>query len=112
MNWNRPSNYGVTVEYQRGAFVEIEFTKLHGNGNDFILIDEYEGVVIPDPMKGEFAASFCDRHFGIGADGVLYLSKSAAGGTCGCACSSLTRARQRCAGTGSGVSQNMRMITP
>jgi diaminopimelate epimerase len=56
--------------------VEIEFTKLHGNGNDFILIDEYEMVIIPDPMKGEFAASFCDRHFGIGGDGVLYLSKA------------------------------------
>jgi len=60
--------------------VEIEFTKLHGNGNDFILIDEHERVIIPDPMKGEFAASFCDRHFGIGADGVLYLSKAAATG--------------------------------
>jgi len=60
--------------------VEIEFTKLQGNGNDFILIDEYQKVVIPDPMKGEFASSFCDRHFGIGADGVLYLSKAAATG--------------------------------
>jgi diaminopimelate epimerase len=60
--------------------VEIEFTKLHGNGNDFILIDEYERVIIPDEMKGEFAASFCDRHFGIGADGVLFLSKAAATG--------------------------------
>ncbi|MEA3283160.1 MAG: diaminopimelate epimerase, partial [Euryarchaeota archaeon] len=26
----------------------IRFTKLHGNGNDFILIDEYAGEVIPD----------------------------------------------------------------
>jgi len=56
--------------------MEIEFTKLHGNGNDFILVDEYEQVVIPDLMKGDFAESFCDRHFGIGADGVLYLSKA------------------------------------
>ncbi|HTY15871.1 MAG TPA: diaminopimelate epimerase [Methanoregulaceae archaeon] len=56
--------------------MKIPFTKLHGNGNDFILIDEYDELVIPDPMKGEFAASFCDRHFGIGADGVLYLSKA------------------------------------
>ena len=56
--------------------VKIPFTKLHGNGNDFILIDEYDELVIPDAMKGEFAASFCDRHFGIGSDGVLYLSKA------------------------------------
>ncbi len=52
----------------------IHFTKLHGNGNDFILIDEYSGEAIPD--KSGFAARYCDRRFGIGADGVLYLGKS------------------------------------
>ena len=55
--------------------MEIPFTKLHGNGNDFILIDEYARVVIPDDMKGQFAASYCDRRFGIGADGVIFLSR-------------------------------------
>ncbi|MDT8358156.1 MAG: diaminopimelate epimerase [Methanomicrobiaceae archaeon] len=54
--------------------MEIPFTKLHGNGNDFILVDEYLGYIIPDEMKGEFARLYCDRRFGIGADGVLYLS--------------------------------------
>lgn len=54
----------------------ITFTKLHGNGNDFILIDEMKGTVIPDEMKPEFAAIYCDRRFGIGADGVLFISKS------------------------------------
>jgi len=57
--------------------MEIDFTKIHGNGNDFIIIDEYGGVAIPDDMKAQFAASYCDRRFGIGADGVIYLSKSA-----------------------------------
>jgi diaminopimelate epimerase len=57
--------------------MEIPFTKLHGNGNDFIVIDEYHKVVIPDEMKGQFAAIYCDRRFGIGADGVIYLMKSA-----------------------------------
>ncbi len=56
--------------------MEIPFTKLHGNGNDFILIDEHEKIIIPDDMKGQFAALYCDRRFGIGADGVIYLSKS------------------------------------
>ncbi len=56
--------------------MEIPFTKLQGNGNDFILIDEFEKTVIPDDMKGQFSALYCDRRFGIGADGVLYLSKS------------------------------------
>jgi diaminopimelate epimerase len=56
--------------------VDIIFTKLQGNGNDFILIDEIEGLVIPDEMKGEFAAQYCDRRFGVGGDGVLFLSPS------------------------------------
>ena len=57
--------------------MEIPFAKLHGNGNDFIIIDEFNRIVIPDDMKGQFAVSYCDRRFGIGADGVIFLSKSA-----------------------------------
>ncbi|WOX56091.1 diaminopimelate epimerase [Methanoculleus palmolei] len=56
--------------------MEIAFTKLQGNGNDFILIDEHETEVIPEEMKGSFAALYCDRRFGIGADGVLFLQAS------------------------------------
>jgi len=56
--------------------MEIAFTKLQGNGNDFILIDERAQEVIPEDMKGAFAALYCDRRFGIGADGVLFLQAS------------------------------------
>jgi len=56
--------------------MEIHFTKLQGNGNDFIVIDEREHTVIPDDMKGQFAAIYCDRRFGIGADGVIFVMKS------------------------------------
>lgn len=54
----------------------IYFTKLQGNGNDFVLIDETEGAVVPDEMRRQFAALYCDRRFGVGADGILFLSKS------------------------------------
>ncbi|MDI6889193.1 MAG: diaminopimelate epimerase [Methanocellales archaeon] len=54
----------------------IIFTKLHGNGNDFILIDEYDQEIIPESKKGAFAERFCARRFGVGADGVLFLSRS------------------------------------
>jgi len=57
--------------------MELKFTKLQGTGNDFILIDEFERMVIPEEMKGQFANLYCDRRFGIGADGVLYLGRSA-----------------------------------
>ncbi len=49
----------------------IEFTKYHGLGNDFILIDnrhQAEPILTP-----EQAARWCDRHFGIGADGVIFV---------------------------------------
>ena len=55
----------------------IHFTKLHGNGNDFIVIDEYSGLVVPDNSKPGFAEKYCARQFGIGADGVIFLSVSA-----------------------------------
>ena len=54
----------------------VHFTKLHGNGNDFILIYEYNDKVIADNEKAAFALKYCDRRFAIGADGVLYLGKS------------------------------------
>ncbi|MBD2461767.1 diaminopimelate epimerase [Oscillatoria sp. FACHB-1407] len=48
----------------------IDFTKYHGLGNDFILVDNRHQV---DPLiTPEQAVEWCDRHFGIGADGVIF----------------------------------------
>jgi diaminopimelate epimerase len=55
---------------------EVTFTKLQGNGNDFILVDEYQETVVPDDKKAAFTKKYCDRRFGVGADGVLFLGKS------------------------------------
>jgi len=46
----------------------MRFTKMQGIGNDFILLDGFDRD-IPDP--GALAARLCDRHFGIGADGLI-----------------------------------------
>ncbi|AUB40760.1 dapF, diaminopimelate epimerase [Nostoc flagelliforme CCNUN1] len=48
----------------------IEFTKYHGLGNDFILIDNRSSSV--PVVTPEQAINLCDRHFGIGADGVIF----------------------------------------
>ncbi len=56
--------------FSRNAFT---FTKLHGNGNDFILVDEVRKQIVPDSQKAAFAMRCCRRNFGIGADGVLFL---------------------------------------
>jgi len=52
--------------------MEINFTKMHGCGNDFILIDDRDGG-IPDGKKDAVAQALCRRHFSVGADGVLYI---------------------------------------
>jgi diaminopimelate epimerase len=46
------------------------FTKMHGNGNDFILMTHEEFVKIKDKFP-EAAEFLCDRRFGIGADGIF-----------------------------------------
>lgn len=46
----------------------IPFTKGHGLGNDFVLVRAED---LPTPLDGAAARRICDRHFGLGADGVL-----------------------------------------
>ena len=53
----------------------MKFTKMHGLGNDFVLVDVRE-FAIDNPSK--FARWACDRRFGIGADQVLLLKDSKA----------------------------------
>ena len=50
----------------------MRFAKLHGLGNDFVLLD-LRGLSDARPPSAERALSLCDRHRGIGADGVLTL---------------------------------------
>jgi len=46
----------------------MQFTKMHGIGNDFIIID---GFRQPTPRPDALARRLCDRHTGIGADGLI-----------------------------------------
>ncbi|MBX2846374.1 MAG: diaminopimelate epimerase [Saprospiraceae bacterium] len=46
------------------------FYKYHGSGNDFIIIDNREGLF---PKDDSLVRSMCTRHFGIGADGLILL---------------------------------------
>jgi diaminopimelate epimerase len=48
----------------------IEFTKYHGLGNDFILIDNRSSS--EPKLTPEQAIKYCDRYFGIGANGVIF----------------------------------------
>lgn len=51
----------------------INFYKYEGAGNDFIMINNLKGDINFTPA---YIESICDRHFGIGADGVILLESS------------------------------------
>lgn len=53
----------------------IQFTKGHGTGNDFVLILDERGELELDSAT---VAKICDRHFGVGADGLIRVVKSSA----------------------------------
>lgn len=49
----------------------LKFSKYHGLGNDFILIDNrHQSQPLVTPTQ---AMKMCDRHFGIGGDGVIFV---------------------------------------
>ena len=54
----------------------LKFSKMHGIGNDFVIIDESEVTQIPETDKPEACRFLCDRHFGVGSDGVLFVVTS------------------------------------
>ena len=54
----------------------LRFTKMNGAGNDFVMIDNRAGDVRLQP---EQIVRICDRHRGVGADGILLLEKGSNG---------------------------------
>jgi len=54
----------------------VEFTKMNGAGNDFILLDNRAGNI---QLKRDQIVRLCDRHRGIGADGIMILVPSRTG---------------------------------
>jgi diaminopimelate epimerase len=52
----------------------VFFTKGHGTGNDFVILSDPDGALRLTPER---VAALCDRHFGIGGDGVLRVVRAA-----------------------------------
>jgi diaminopimelate epimerase len=68
MRWSRD-------EQDRGMS-KIQLAKLHATGNDFLVHQTWE------PLDAAAAVALCDRHRGVGADGLLSLLPGAAGADC------------------------------
>lgn len=57
----------------------LKFLKMNGAGNDFVVADN-RGSAVAEKRLSEFAAKFCDRRTGVGADGMLLVEKSPGAG--------------------------------
>ena len=53
--------------------IDLHFTKGHGTGNDFVLFADPDGELELTP---EQISAICDRHFGVGADGIIRAVRS------------------------------------
>lgn len=51
----------------------LQFTKLHGLGNDYLVIEAEKLDEVAD--LGEFARRICNRHYGAGGDGIAIIGK-------------------------------------
>jgi diaminopimelate epimerase len=58
------------AESSAGAVAMLRFSKMHGAGNDFVVIDLRDGTPPPD---AELASRLADRHFGVGCDQILTI---------------------------------------
>ena len=60
------------ISFAGARNMKIQFVKYHGTGNDFIIIDNR--LVKWEPTVQQVSV-LCDRHFGIGADGLMLLGE-------------------------------------
>lgn len=63
-----PVEFNVNIHI---TIVKIHFYKYQGAGNDFILVDNRKSVI--DHHNPQLISHLCDRRFGVGADGIMFL---------------------------------------
>lgn len=69
--WNDNSWVRLAKEMLGTVTMTVEFTKYQGLGNDFVLIDNRQQTT--PLLTPQQAQKVCDRHFGVGADGVIFV---------------------------------------
>lgn len=52
--------------------MQIQFVKMHGLGNDFVFVEDLEGIL---ELSDDSVARLCDRHMGVGADGLILVRR-------------------------------------
>lgn len=54
--------------------IDLKFSKMHGLGNDYVVVDESESEIIPEDKKPLVSRELCKRRFSVGADGVIFVA--------------------------------------
>ena len=62
---------GILPQYLR--FMGLHFVKWEGTGNDFVLVDGRQEGLLPSDWSPAQIQAICDRHHGVGADGVVVV---------------------------------------
>jgi len=73
---NPPPTSIKIIEIKEKIIMKIDFVKMHGLGNDFILIDCLNKLLGDSSFLSYLAKKLCDRNFGIGADGLILILPS------------------------------------
>ncbi len=69
---------GTPVDTGPGATLSL--VKMHGCGNDYVFVDTVGGPGLPrDVDLPRLAVELSDRHFGVGADGLILISRAPSG---------------------------------
>jgi diaminopimelate epimerase len=55
---------------------DLRIWKFHGTGNDFVMVEDLDDV---SPLTGPLVSALCDRRFGVGADGVIRITRAEEG---------------------------------
>ncbi|MBR6705476.1 MAG: carbamoyl-phosphate synthase large subunit [Clostridia bacterium] len=63
----------VDLNHMRAWRQRVPFVKMHSCGNDYIFIENFDGgIACPESL----CVQLCDRHFGIGGDGIVLFERS------------------------------------
>ena len=73
--YNQRNTELVDINHMRKTREKLKFSKMQGTGNDYIFFENFDGrITCPESLS----IAFSDRHYGIGADGLVLIEKSTA----------------------------------
>ena len=72
--YNQQNTELIDICHLRSQRQKLRFSKMQTCGNDYIFLENFNGeITCPESL----CVSFCDRHYGIGADGIILMETSA-----------------------------------